>query len=288
MTIPQDEIFRRRSEIIVGAAGSPDAIQLTNVDSNAQMRVVFNIEASLKPEPNASELMIYNLSPDSRKQLEETEDLVASISAGYIDNTFKIFGGELRHVTTRRDNQDLITTVESGDKEKAYREARINKGYAPGTQTSTVIRDLVKAMDVGEGNLADVILSLNLGDTGKAFRTGTVMSGLASMQLSEFCDAVGIEWSIQDGNAVFVQNGKPIAISALKVSPSSGLIGVPSVDNDGILHARTFMLPDVAPGRVIDVEAEFVQGRYRIEKATYTGDTRGNEWYIDVQGKRLG
>ena len=298
MTLPEGAIFNRRSEITVGPATlsplgtvSNDAIQLTNVDEPAQMRVQFKCVRSLKPEPNTADLRIFNLTPDNRKKLEETEDLFASISAGYIDNTFSIFSGALRTASTFRDGQSLITQVDSGDGEKEYRTARVNQSFTTGATTATVIKSLAEAMELGEGNIAEFLIpgSLALGDTGGTYRTGTALSGLASDELTRFCESVGLERSIQDGNLLFLKNGTALdaTVLARTLSPTTGLIDVPSVDNDGVLKARTYMLTDLTPGRVVNVEAEFVEGRYRIEKATYQGDTRGNDWFIDIEGKRL-
>ena len=241
MTLPEGAIFNRRSEIVVGPATvtdagtvSQNAIQLTDIEEPAQMRVVFKCVRSLKPEPNTAELQIYNLSPDNRKLLEETEDLFASISAGYVENTFKIFGGALRTVSTFRDGQHLITQVDSGDGETEYRSARINKSFATGATTATIIQSLAEALGVGEGNLSEFLApgALALGDTGGTFRTGTALSGLASEELSRFCDSVGLEWASQDGNLLFLKNGTALdaVILARTLSPSTGLIDVPSVD----------------------------------------------------------
>ena len=121
-------------------------------------------------------------------------------------------------------------------------------------------------------------------------RRTTVMRGYARDTLDTTLRSAGYEWSIQDGNLLFLKNGTALdaVILARTLSPSTGLIDVPSVDNDGTLKARTYMLTDLTPGRVVNVEAEFVEGRYRIEKATYNGDTRGNDWFIDIEGKRIG
>jgi len=282
------QLFRRRSEIIVGALGSIDAIKLTNIEEPAQMRVKFKIVRSIKPSPNTAELQIFNLKPDNRKRLEEATDLVASIQAGYIDNTAQIFSGELRRAVSGRDGADIVTLVESGDGEIAFRNARINKSFTAGASVKSVIEALIRELGLGSGNLDDILEGLALDGTGDTLRTGSVMSGQVSKELTWFCDAMGIEWSIQLGNLQFTRNGQSIGTLGRVISPETGLVGIPSVDNDGILNARTFMIPDLVPSRVVEINAEFVQGRYRIEKATYTGDTQGAEWHVDIQAKRLG
>ncbi len=284
MTILEGELFNRRAAISVGSVGVVN--EEDGIDNS--LRVTFNVERSLKPEPNTVELSVWNLNADNRAALEDAEDISVEISAGYINNVFLIFSGDLRQAISMREGADIVTKIESGDGEKKFIKGRINKTFSAGTTTTAIMEALAAALDVGPGNLADVALpSPKLGGTGGTFVSGTTISGQAAQELTTFTESIGVEWSIQNGNLLFLENGKPVSVLAKRVSSDTGLIGVPTVDNKGILKARTLMLPDIEVGRVLDVKAERIKGAYRIEKAKYFGDTRGQDWYIDVEGKRL-
>ncbi len=291
MTI-EGQLFNRRAEVIIGGEEiSPTQLGAVRVaargeDLNNSLRVTFAVEKTIKPEPNNVELNIWNLNADSRSIIEDNERLVVEISAGYIDNVFTIFKGDLRQGISTREGPDIITRADAGDGEKKYIKSRINKSFAPGTATTEIIKALAAALELGEGNLSD-IRSLQLGNTGSLFSAGTTLSGQASQELTEFTKSVDLEWSIQDGNLLFLEKGKPLSTIAARLAPSTGLIGIPTVDNKGVLKARTLMLPDVTVARIVEIESENIEGTFRVEKAKFIGDTRGQDWYIDIEGKRI-
>ncbi len=87
----------------------------------------------------------------------------------------------------------------------------------------------------------------------------------------------------------------------IPISPSSGLIGIPSQVAKGISF-RTFLDPrllyDIPPKQIRIENSEIKAlpqmygsipewmdeyGRYRVISVTHTGDTRGQEWYSDVE-----
>ena len=47
------------------------------------------------------------------------------------------------------------------------------------------------------------------------------------------------------------------------------------------------MQADLEPGNRLQIQTEEVNGIFRSEKATYTGDTWGGDWYVDVECKPL-
>jgi hypothetical protein len=74
---------------------------------------------------------------------------------------------------------------------------------------------------------------------------------------------------------------------AVVLSPSSGLVGRPVVAADGKVTARAFIQPDLYPGRTVQFRTADLSGTYRIEKAKYTGDTFGTDWYVDLECEEL-
>lgn len=274
-------LFDRRVDVTV------DTIRFQNLDCS------FKIKKTLKPQPNTCELTIYNLSEEHIAQLENlrpkekqaTKGIGCRIEAGYVDATSQIWLGDLRAVLTTREGSDWVTRLESGDGEKAWKNARLHVSFGPKTALETALRAMVRSLGVGEGNLSKVVAKLK--QNGSAvWPSGTVISGAVSRELTAFARSADLEVSIQDGALQFLDRGKALEATAVRLAPETGLIGSPTVDNDGVLEAACLMIPDVRCGGLVTIDARRVKGTYRVEEAEWSGDTYGDDWQIVVRGKR--
>lgn len=256
--------------------------------------VAFKVEKTLKPEPNSCWLEVRNLNEDHRAELEELKPkkkgdirgIPVKIEAGYQGDEALLWLGDLRTVTSLRDGPDWVTTLESGDGEKAIQNARIHQSFGPKTPVDTALRAIVRTLGVGEGNLGQVVHRLKVNGFGKLLPHGTVLSGSASRELTDFCKSADLEWSVQDGAIQFVDRGKVLAGKAIRLSADTGMIGSPSVDNDGVLTVQSQLIPDVRVGGLLVLDADRIKGGYRIVKATWSGDTHGGDWTITMEAKR--
>ena len=84
----------------------------------------------------------------------------------------------------------------------------------------------------------------------------------------------------------FLDRGKALSSTAVRLAPETGLIGSPTVDKDGILEATMQMIPDIRCGGLVTSDARRVKGAYRIEEAEWVGDSSGADWGITVRGSR--
>lgn len=265
--------------------------------------MAFRIERTVKPHPNTCDLTLYNLSPQQRAELAGTplvpiaqksgpakhqhKGIPVRITAGYEDADCVIWQGDLRTVESKKNGPDWVTELGSGDGEQAYQRSRINLSFAKGTAFATVIKAVVKAIGLGEGNLALYLPRLAGSPTIARIATqGIVLSGSASQILTDLASSVGLEWSIQDGVLQFTERGLPVFGRAVFLSKDTGMIESPSVDNEGVLTVKMLMIPHVVPGSVLVVDSRAVKGNYRIETAHYEGDTSGQPWYITATCKK--
>lgn len=98
--------------------------------------------------------------------------------------------------------------------------------------------------------------------------------------MTDLCRSAGLEWSIQDGCLQLLNIGEALSTNeAIQLDSSTGLIGSPSVDSQGVLEFTTLLIPGIAPGVLVDMDSLFVKGGYRIEKVRYQGETVGQDWY---------
>jgi hypothetical protein len=296
MLFPSQELFIR------SWAATVNTLKITELD------ISFKIEKSLKDEPNKCELKIWNLTEDQRSEIEDlvpvtkavsglakkkvrdaarkqaTKGIPCKIEAGYDDNMSLLWLGDLRTAKSEREGADWVTTLESGDGEKSYQNARVNVSYGPKTPSDVALRAFVRALGVGEGNVSTYVAKLRAAQ--KIMPQGGVFSGPAAQHMTDFCKSADLEWSIQDGAVQILDRGAALTKTAIRLTDSTGMLDSPSVDIDGLLKVKTLLIPDVRPGRLLVVDAARVKGNYKIEKATWQGDSASNDWTIEIEAVR--
>lgn len=275
-------LFDRRCTVTI------DTIEITGLD------VAFKIEKTLKAQPNTCEISVWNLTAEHQSQLEQlrprakgqvTTGIACKIDAGYKDGTSLVWLGDLRTVDTVRDGPDWVSHFTSGDGEKAWQNAKLHVPYGPKTSLETALRAMVRALGIGEGNLSKYTAKLK--QAGSAiFPMGTVISGPVSRELQAFAASADLEFSIQDGALQLVDRGKALAGQAVLLNGDTGLLDSPTVDNEGVLTAKMLMIPGVRCGGLVTIEAARIKGTYRIEKATWSGDTSSADWEIEINARR--
>jgi len=268
------ELFDRRVSVQV------DTLRLDGFD------LTFDITKSLSPKtPNTAELRVWNLNAAHRKQLQELERVYVSIEAGYASGTSLLFRGDLRDVVSVRDSADWITTITS-DSGRRARKQRIVKSFAPGSTVGEVLNAAAKAMGVRLGNSAQRVVNAKISGThATAFFNGYALAGAIEYEIDRLARSCGLEWSVQDDELLFLDYGEPLAQLAVKLTAETGLVGSPEPGNKGIVEVRTLIVPDLYPGRRVEVQSEHVRGMFRVETTKHSGTTFGRDWYVDLQLK---
>lgn len=248
------------------------------------LNVGFTIERTLRRRPGRCEIKVWNLSADHRSQLETLPagGVYVRLEAGYDDATGRgqIFEGRLHRARTERSGADLITTIRSRDG-GGTTSARTSRSHAAGASVASVVRGLVADLGIGEGNLPDVLDRLTLGGVG-SFSAGVAVSGGTADELDGIMDSAGYEWSVQDGAIQVLERGAGLTRPAVLLSPETGLIGRPTVDEHGKIQAETLLIPALVPGALVLIETTDRTGTYRIEQARFRGELDGGDWGVSL------
>lgn len=235
--------------------------------------------------PNTAEIKVYNLNADNRSRLQELERVYVSLVAGYRGNTSLIFRGDLRDASSSRDGAGWVTTITS-DAGRRARKARIVKSFAPGSTVGQVLQEAAKAMGLRLGNSTQRVVNAKIAGTdASSFFNGYALAGAVEDEIDRLARSCGLEWSVQDDELQFLDFGQPLSQLAVRLTSDSGLIGSPEPGNKGLCDVRALIIPDLIPGRRVQVESQHIEGFYRIETAKHTGTTSGREWYVDLQLK---
>jgi hypothetical protein len=248
------------------------------------LTIDFDVVKSLAAKtPNTAEVRIRNLNPEHRKALQQLDKVYVSIEAGYEEGTQLIFRGDLRDIVSTRDGTEWITTVTS-DSGRRARKKRILKSFAPGVSVSDVLSAAAKAMGVQLGNAAAKTVAAKIkGTQSDKFFNGYALAGALDHELDRLARSIGLEWSVQDDELQFLDNGKALQGTGAKLTDATGLVGSPEKGTKGTVEARALMMPELVPGRRVQIESEHVKGVFRIETAHYRGSTRDRDWYCDMQ-----
>lgn len=294
---PTQALYSQSSTIRVGTK------EIQNIGQQVGLDVWFQVKRSLKPkDPNTCDLKIWNLSDSSLKQLAQATQTLSiasapggkiqvipvSIIAGYESGTSTLFLGELRAASTVRDGDDFVTEIMSGDGDDAQVIARINQMVPKGSSAFTVAQACLSAMGCGTGNLSSQQISSVL-KASNSYQRGALVKGNAWEILTAVVKSVGLECKIINGQAQFLSLGQPLAGSAYELTPSTGLIGEPTVDTKGIMSCKSLLVPHLKPGSPIVVDSRFVSGTYRIISIQTTGQTFDEgPWEHEIEAKPVG
>lgn len=269
-----DQYIRKCSILITSSTGA-------GIDVS-DLHCKFTIKKSYVPTPNAGEIRIYNMTQDTAQQIKKEFKRVI-VQAGYQSNYGLIFDGNIKQAKLGREGgTNTFVDVAAGDGDKACNFAVVNTTLAPGATPGSIISAAAVPMaaqgvtlGAGAGNLS-----------GQALPRSRVMYGASRDYLRQATNTAGGSWSIQDG-VVQVRSANALPIgTAIALSPVSGLVGSPEETNDGIA-IKCLLNPLLKVHGQVALQDTYLDGFYRILALTFTGDTRGNDWYCDIVGKRI-
>ena len=253
------------------------------------LRFTFKIEKNLKKEPNSCELAIYNLTEHSRSELQQLP-LRVKLEAGYeTEGTRLMFVGDAikRGVWSKHDGSDWITTFQLSDGLRSFSQARVNKSYKAGTTVRTIMADVARTMslDLPKDFVADPSLTI-------ALKTGEVVTGWSSDQLTRLLAPYGYGWSMQNGRLQILKD-EQVRPGIRLINQDNGMIGSPEMgtpDKKGkppSVTVKTTLYPEIQPGEKMRLEAVSLKGDYKIIRVSHNGDTAGGDWYTEVEAKPL-
>lgn len=124
-----------------GVFGSVATIKSGQVTiSSETLDVEFDVPFDDDLEPNEAEIVVYNLSANTIKQLKKNAEI--SITAGYKGDTGVLFKGYISKVKTAYEGADKVTTISALDDIKDHSIESIS--YKAGTKASYILESLIK------------------------------------------------------------------------------------------------------------------------------------------------
>lgn len=265
-----------------------NGIAIGGADASESLRFTFRIEKDLEPEPNYSDIVVYNMRADHRAEFQK-KPVSVRLDVGYDGEAARIFTGNLRWSDTQREaGTTWVTTIQCGDGERAYSNARVNRSFRPGVDIGTGLREAAKAMEL---DIPDAMLSIIPG-VDRQFAGGLTMTGPAHREMTRLLKPLGASWSVQDGKLQLLAGTAARPDAAILV----GADGIPVIDRPEYgppgksgqgkpptLTIKTLLFPGYACGGRIQVSTPGVSGVFKVQKLVHTGDTHGKDWYTTLE-----
>ncbi|WP_144156562.1 phage protein [Paraburkholderia sp. BCC1885] len=276
----------------------------------SQLRFKFQTRNADTQAPNTLYVRIYNLAPTTVQTIQK-EFTTVTLQAGYESGNYGIiFQGTIKQIATGRErNVDSYLDIWAADGDEFYNFAVISLSLAAGQTPEQVINAIQSAPSVNgvapvqyASDAQGLVAGAGAGQA-QALSRGKVLFGMTRDYARDWADKYGYRWSLQNGQFVVVPITGYRPGEAVVLSSTTGLIGIPEITNEGVT-ARALLNPLIRIGCLVQIaqsdinqitqqqqglqyspavaNATTAAGFYRVMLATFSGDTRANDWYVDI------
>ncbi|WON76304.1 phage protein [Serratia sp. UGAL515B_01] len=272
------------------------------------LKFTFSITWQDTKYPKKAEFKIFNLSSDVANKLTRGEFAQIQLLAGYQDNASLIFSGEIIFSIDGRDNAtDTFVTIQASENDKAFCYATVNTTLAAGYSKTDVFQALLKAVR-NFGITAGLIPEL--GDI--KMPRGKPIYGMHRDEMDRLASQTHSTWQFVN-NTIQMRPENTHSTDIIVLNNQTGLIGMPQQTIDGGVNLQCLINPNIVINSLIrldnssaykttsstgNINADSAKeanqqakaasstlskdGDYRVINISYRGDTRGNEWYMDL------
>ena len=246
--------------------------------------IVFSIRRRSTDTQADGDVRIYNLS-DNNEELVTERGLPVVLAAGYLrpqQNVSEIFRGDVVRFERQRIGNDRVSVVHVGNEVMRQTSATIERTYDGRATVHQIINDLVRELRLSAGSLEDIPNTTLFN-----YRVSGPVTDSLRRLLEE--ERIGLRFYIDGGVVYFTQQGRPSRgpTSRFVISQDSGMIGTPTVTDDGI-RVRTILENRIHLGaifRVVSLGRSL--GDYKVVEIEHSGDNRQGEFVSLIEGRPL-
>lgn len=251
-----------------------------------RLNIGFTVERNLDLEPSTLQATVFNLNPSIQESLKDRQWTV-TLKAGYGEDAGVIFKGDVRFVRHRREPPLIATDIEADDGGDASKVV-VKRHFAKGTTVGTVFQWLQEQTGLGVGNVTRITQINKPDGLPDRLANGITVSGLAMEELGDLANSRGAVLSSQNNEVIVLRPGEALpGASTTFISPETGMVGYPYVDNEGILTLNHRLSPKITPGAKLQVDnaAYVAGGPYVVERAVYSGSLWSDDFNVEIEGR---
>lgn len=241
-------------------------------------RVSFTVDKSIDVGLNKAKIRIWGLKQSTRLKLikdEWSQDYFPiELMIGYGGKLEVLFRGSVRQGDFNREGADFISTLDCFD-------GGVDTVNGFTNTVATTRKGVVEAALADMPNTKEGAITKE----GDLIRPVVLIGNSANLIQQQLDDD---EHFFIDNEQLFVINKNEVRSNyAPLVSAKTGLMNTPVVSK-GKINFDTMINPTLKLAGLCKVESKYnpeINGVYRIEQMSYTGDYKGNDWVQTVSGR---
>ena len=258
-------------------------------------KIQFEIVKSKNAKENTAKLEIYNLAPNTRKLITE-QDALVRIFAGYAGNKglIEIGQGDISKIKHNRDKTEVVTEIYMAEGLRKIRDNPLSISFS--SKSKLKLGNVLDNLRTKSNN--QFVFRLIDVDESKTIDNGYSDLGSLDQILNNLGIQFGFEWSVQNGIITIKGTKKSLSSEIMLLTPKNGLILHPesvkqvsrrlekssiTKQDRKINSVQALLQPHLQVNDIIAIESQDLNGKYEIQKITHKGDTRGNDWYSDME-----
>lgn len=282
-----DVLYGRRYQLVVSDTEGQ------GFDLSA-LRVVFSVKKTILLETNFSVIRVYNLNTTTENAIIQA-GIRVQLSAGYEGSNFGlIFDGDITQVLRGKENAtDYYIDIIAIDSERFLNSGFVNFSILRGQTQRTVI-DQVTTSASSPAQLGSISTAYN----NQELIRGKVVFGKAKDYLYQISKSAGTQFYMEDGKVNMIRAEDLPQGEILRLTYESGLVNIPQQTEQGV-NIQALLNPRLKCNTLISIDNSNIvenqvdigslqrlldrDGVYRIMTVSYIGDTRGQEWYANME-----
>jgi len=241
--------------------------QFDGEDFTIYFSVPFSSET---PEPDISEIEIYNLSDSTINSIEK--EAYAILNAGYQGDYGNILSGKIDKVETEWQGLDKITKIQISDGGKEWRKTTTHKTFKAGTKADYIMREL--GVDLGL-EIIEITPANNI-----EYKLGKTISGSTEAALRQLAKDTNSKMYITNEKLVIRPTDKGTETPFI-LSSETGLIDSPTKveeeDDKGnkkiSYDVKCLLNYHINKDSIIRIQSRTINGRFRVTKGRHDGKT---------------
>lgn len=249
-----------RPDGVFGSVATVKSGQVTVSSETLDLEFVVPFDDDM--EPNEAEIIVYNLSDNTVKQLKK--GAVITIEAGYKGDTGVLFSGYITKVRTSYSGADRATTIKALDDIKDHSIESI--AFAAGTKASYILRQLIN-----KTGIPVAVFKIRRDHTYKDSQT---VDGDLMENIKKYATVCGISVYVSKGK-IYARHIKEGDNLNFNVSVDTGMIGSPNPFTEEITaedytetvdgyEVEMLLQHRLCAGAIVALKSKAGNGTYRV------------------------
>lgn len=245
--------------------------------SSETLEIEFSIPFDDDPDPNISEIVVYNLSDTTLSKLKK--GVKVTMNAGYKSDKGVILSGFISKVASEKGGADRATKISVVDSQPIDNKKTIKITFKKGITGEQILKELAKALGL---KIAVIKLPKNV-----IYKKGFSVNGPIVDSMKKIAKDCEASFYISR-SSVYIRSIKEGDNTQFVLNSNTGLIGSPEYfeeEKDGKVikgyKVKSLLQYRMNTASIIELQSLFVKGKFRVRKGKHV--RKGDAYYSEVE-----